>query len=248
MRNIALVIAYDGTNYHGWQCQPNAVTVEETLREKAARILNHSVKLRAAARTDSGVHALGQVANIRTESKIELDGLMRGLNSLLPQDIRVIDGREVAEDFDARYSTRSKVYIYCILNQRFNSPFLARYALHMPYILDPAPMRDALKLVRGEHDFSAFKKKEEVYKSTVRHVLRTAVTRKGRMIYVALEATGFLRYMVRNIVGTLIQVGQGKLTTQDFSEILDSGQSESAGPTAAPHGLFLRRVKYGINL
>ncbi len=248
MRNIALVIAYDGTNYHGWQCQPNAVTVEEIVREKAARILNHPVKLRAAARTDSGVHALGQVVNIHTESTIEPSGLLRGLNSLLPQDIRVMDGRDVAEDFDARYSTRSKVYIYCILNQRFNSPFLARYALHMPYSLDPVPMRDALHHVRGEHDFSAFKKKEELYKSTVRHVLRTAVSRKGHIIYVVLEATGFLRYMVRNIVGTLILVGQGRIDGGDFLDILESRRRESAGPTAPPHGLFLRRVKYGTVL
>jgi tRNA pseudouridine38-40 synthase len=248
MRNIALVIAYDGTGYHGWQCQANAVTVEEIVREKVAKILNHPVKLWAAARTDSGVHAFGQVANIHTESKIELNGLIRGLNSLLPWDIRVINGREVADDFHARYSARSKTYIYCILNQRFNSPFLTRYALHMPYDLDSAAMRDALKLVRGGHDFSAFKKKEEVYKSTVRHVIRTAVARKGRMIYVVLEATGFLRYMVRNIVGTLILVGQGKMDSEGFLKILESRQRESAGPTAPAHGLFLRRVKYGTSL
>lgn len=245
MRNIALVIAYDGTNYHGWQCQPNAVTVEAIFRETAARILNHPVSLRAAARTDSGVHAMGQVVNIHTESKIELNGLMRGLNSLLPRDIRVMDGREVAEEFHARYSVRSKIYVYSILNQRFNSPFLTRYALHVPYALDPAPMRDTLKLIRGEHDFSAFKKKEEMYKSTVRHVLRTAVARKGQMIYVVLEATGFLRYMVRNIVGTLMLVGQGRMDQAAFLDILESGQRENAGPTAPPHGLFLRRVKYG---
>jgi tRNA pseudouridine38-40 synthase len=241
MRNIALVIAYDGTNYHGWQCQANAVSVEETVREGVAKILNHPVKLWAAARTDSGVHAFGQVANIRTESKIELNGLIRGLNSLLPSDIRVMNGREVTDDFHARYSARSKTYIYCILNQRFNSPFLTRYALHMPYDLDSASMGDALKLVRGEHDFSAFKKKEEVYKSTVRHVIRTAVTRKGQMIYIVLEATGFLRYMVRNIVGTLILVGQGKMDSEGFFKVLESRERESAGPTAI---VFCRRI-YG---
>lgn len=248
MRNIALVIAYDGTDYHGWQCQPNAVTVEETLRGEAARILNHPVSLRAAARTDAGVHAFGQVVNVRTESRIELSGLMRGLNSLLPKDIRVVDGREAAEDFNARYSAKSKVYIYSILNQRFNSPFLTRYALHAPYALDLASMGGALELIRGEHDFSAFKKKEEMYRSTVRHVLKTAVIRKGRMIYIVLEATGFLRYMVRNIVGTLMLVGQGKMSRTAFLDILESRERENAGPTAPPHGLFLRRVKYGTSL
>lgn len=248
MRNIALVIAYDGTGYHGWQCQPNAVTVEETLRERAAKILNHPVKLRAAARTDSGVHAFGQVVNIRTGSGIELNGLMRGLNSLLPPDIRVMSGMEVPEDFDARYSARSKTYIYCILNQRFNSPFLTRYALHLPYDLDTELMRRALMHVRGEHDFSAFKKKGETYKSTVRRVTRTGVMRKGEMIYVVLEATGFLRYMVRNIVGTLILVGQGKMGGEDFLSVLESGQRETAGPTAPAHGLFLRRVRYETSL
>lgn len=248
MRNIALVIAYDGTSYHGWQCQPNSVTVEETVRERVAKILNHSVKLRAAARTDSGVHALGQVVNIHTESRIELNGLMRGLNSLLPADIRVVDGREVTEDFDARYSAKGKTYVYCILNQRFDSPFFTRYALHMPYDLDSVLMREALMHIRGEHDFSAFKKKEEMYKSTVRRVVRTEVARKGRMIYVVLEATGFLRYMVRNIVGTLILVGRRKIGNNDFLKILESRERESAGPTAPAHGLFLRRVKYEKSL
>lgn len=248
MRNIALVIAYDGTNYHGWQCQPNALTVEQTVRDGLARILNHPVKLRAAARTDSGVHAMGQVISVRTESTIGLNGLMRGLNSILPQDIRVLRGHETAEEFNARYAARSKVYIYCILNQRFNSPFLARYALHVPYDLDPASMRDTLNVVRGEHDFSAFKKKEELYKSTVRDVLGTAVARKGQMIYVVVEATGFLRYMVRNIVGTLILVGRGKMDREGFRDILESCEREKAGPTAPPHGLFLRRVKYGKTL
>jgi len=132
MRNICLIVSYDGTDYHGWQCQPNLITVEQTLREKIEKVTDHPVKIYGGARTDSGVHAYGQVVNFFTESTIELRGLIRGLNSQLPVDIRVRDAREVEEAFHARYSTKSKVYVYAILNSLYNSPFHARYAWHVP--------------------------------------------------------------------------------------------------------------------
>ncbi|MGD0231579.1 MAG: tRNA pseudouridine(38-40) synthase TruA, partial [Syntrophorhabdales bacterium] len=194
-------MSYDGTRYHGWQRQPNAATVEETLNAAIARILDHEVKLYAGARTDAGVHAMGQVVNFRTEKGIDHTGIRRGLNSLLPRDIRAGDVRDVDEAFHARYSAKSKTYIYCILNRACNSPFLARYVLHFPYALDVPSMKDASRLIVGEHDFSAFKKKDEVYRNPVRRVLRSGVARRDDMIYVIIEATGFLRYMVRNIVG-----------------------------------------------
>jgi len=244
MRNISLVVAYDGTNYHGWQCQPNALTVQETLEGTVGRILDHAVKLYAGGRTDAGVHAMGQVVNFFTPKDIGLEGLTRGINSLLPVDIRVRDAAEVGEGFHARYSARSKTYVYTILNHPYNSPFLARYALHVPYELDAASMDTALRLILGEHDFSAFKKKDEHYRSTVREVRRAWVRRQGRVIYVAVEATGFLRYMVRNIVGTLLLVGHGKLCVDAFGDIFDSCEREKAGPTAPPHGLFLRKIFY----
>ncbi len=244
MRNICLTVAYDGTNYHGWQCQPNAVTVQEMLQGAVERILDHQVKILAGARTDAGVHAMGQVVNFTTEKEIDQTNLGRGLNALLPRDIRVRAVRDVEHSFHARYSAKSKTYVYCILNDTCNSPFLTRYVLHVPYRLNVSSMKEAIRLVIGEHDFSAFKKKDEFYKNTVREVKRAGVATKGRMVYVIIEATGFLRYMVRNITGTLLLAGQAKMGKEEFKAVLESGEREKAGPTAPPHGLFLREIKY----
>ena len=244
MRNVRLTVSYDGTGYHGWQRQPNAPTVEEAFRAAVERILDHEVRMSAGARTDAGVHAMGQVVNFRTEKTIDCTALQRGLNSLLPRDIRALDASDADDAFHARYSAKGKTYVYCILNRPCNSPFLARYVLHFPHALDIAPMKAAAKAVIGEHDFSAFKKKDEVYKSTVREVKRAGIAPKGDMVYVVIEATGFLRYMVRNIVGTLLEVGQGRMDAEEFKAVLDSGMREEAGPTAPPQGLFLRAIRY----
>jgi tRNA pseudouridine38-40 synthase len=243
-RNIRLTISYDGTEYHGWQSQPNARSVEETLKRAVERILDHEVKIYAGGRTDSGVHATGQVANFFTGKSIDCADFTRGVNSLLPGDVRVRDGREVPGSFHARYSARSKTYVYCILNQPYNSPFLFRYVLHAPYDLDIASMKEATGLIKGEHDFSAFKKKDELYKSPVREVIRAGVATKGRVVFVIIEATGFLRYMVRNILGTLLLVGRGRMGKDAFRQVLESRQREQAGPTAPPQGLFLKGIRY----
>ncbi len=244
MRNIALVVSYDGTAYHGWQCQPDLKTVQQVLQEKIENIVNHGIKIYGGARTDSGVHAFGQTVNFFTESSIDLRGLTRGLNSLLPDDIRIMNAREVDENFHARYSAKSKIYVYSILNAPFNSPFYSRYVWHIPFELDVSGMNDAIRLIVGEHDFSAFKKKNELYRSVVREVLKSGVKRKGDFVYVIVEATGFLRYMVRNIVGTLVLVGSGKINEEDFKTVLESKDREKAGPTAPARGLFLRKIKY----
>jgi tRNA pseudouridine38-40 synthase len=244
VRNLRLTVSYDGTCYHGWQRQPNAPTVEEAFRAAVERILDHEVKLYAGARTDAGVHAMGQVVSLRTEKSIDGLSLRRGVNSLLPRDIRALDAADADDAFHARYSAKSKTYVYCILNRPCNSPFLARYVLHFPHSLDIAPMKAAIRAVVGEHDFSAFKKKDELYRSTVREVERAGVASKGDMVYVVMEATGFLRYMVRNIVGTLLDVGQGRMEPEGFRAVLDAGVREGAGPTAPPQGLFLRAIRY----
>jgi tRNA pseudouridine38-40 synthase len=243
-RNIRLTVSYDGTNYHGFQSQPHDATIQDALKEAVEHILDHEVKIIGGARTDAGVHAMGQVVNFVTWKQIGTDNLRRGLNSVLPQDIRITEAREAAEAFHARYSAKSKVYVYCILNRPCNSPFLARYTTHVPYPLDTSRMREAIKIIVGEHDFSAFKKKDEFYRNPVREVARARVAAKGDMIYVIMEATGFLRYMVRNITGTLLLVGRGKTSADDFAAILKSREREKAGPTAPPHGLFLREIKY----
>jgi tRNA pseudouridine38-40 synthase len=243
-RNISLVIEYDGTNYHGWQCQPNGVTLQEVVQGKIEMILDHPIKIYAAGRTDAGVHAFGQVINFHTEKTIELVKLTRGLNSLLPADIRIKQGREVDESFHARYSAKSKSYIYAICNAPYLPPFNTRYVWHIPYGINSVLMNETIQKIVGTHDFSSFKKKDEFYRNHVREVLRAGVKRRGAYIYIFIEATGFLRYMVRNIVGTLVLVGSNKISEDEFVTILDSRDRVNAGPTAPPQGLFLRRIKY----
>jgi tRNA pseudouridine38-40 synthase len=244
MRNISLIVSYDGTNYHGWQCQPELITVQQALQERIEKIVNHRIKLFAGARTDSGVHAYGQTVNFLTGSNIDLNGLTRGLNSLLPPDIRISCAGEADRNFHSRYSAKSKIYIYSILNSTYNTPFYTRYVWHIPYTLNVLSMNRTVKLITGAHDFSAFKKKDTLYQNPVREVLQAGVKKRGNLIYVVIEGTGFLRYMVRNIVGTLTLVGSGKLTENDFSAILESKDREKAGPTAPAKGLFLRRIRY----
>jgi tRNA pseudouridine38-40 synthase len=244
VRNVSLIVAYEGTNYHGWQCQPGVVTVQETLQGAIQKILDHEIKLYAGARTDGGVHAMGQAVNFRTEKGLGPQNLVNGLNSLLPRDIRVMSATDVDETFHARYSARSKIYVYCILNQQSNSPFLTRYTLHWPHHLDLGAMKASIGALLGPHDFSAFKKKDEFYRSAVREVFRARLARRRNIIYLVIEANGFLRYMVRTIVGTLMLVGQGKITPDEFASILESRERESAGPTVPPQGLFLKEIKY----
>jgi tRNA pseudouridine38-40 synthase len=244
MRNISLLVSYDGTAYHGWQCQPNVVTVQETIQKAIERITSREAKLHGGARTDSGVHAMGQVVNFLSESPIDLTSLARGINSLVPPDIRVKEAHEVPGEFHSRYSAKSKTYVNCILGSSCNSPFYERYAWHIPYSLDIHSMSRAAKIIIGTHDFSAFKKKDQAYRSTVREILRAGVRRRRDFVYVVMEGTGFLRYMVRNIVGTLVLVGSGRLTEAGFQEIFESHDRVKAGPTAPARGLFLREIKY----
>jgi tRNA pseudouridine38-40 synthase len=244
MRNISLIVSYDGTSYHGWQCQPDLPTIQQILQERIEKIINHRIKLFAGARTDSGVHAYGQTVNYFTNSMIELKLLVRGLNSLLPPDIRIRSACEAGENFHSRYSAKSKIYVYSLLNSVYSSPFYARYAWHVPYVLNAPLMDRTIKEITGVHDFSAFKKKDKLYKSPVREVLKAGVKKRGDFIYVVIEGTGFLRYMVRNIVGTLVLAGSGKLIENNFREILESKDRDNAGPTAPAKGLFLRRIKY----
>lgn len=244
MRNIALKVAYDGTSYHGWQCQPGRATVQETLAQALSAILNHPTVLYGAGRTDSGVHALGQVVNFHTAKTIPLSGLVRGTNSLLPRDIRVQDAVEEDGSFHSRYSAKSKRYMYCIMNRTVQLPFFERYTWQVPYVLDVRAMDRALRCIEGEHDFSSFKKKSEMYTSAVRKVILARVRRKGPMIVVFIEATGFLRYMVRNIVGTLVLVGEGRLSGDRFAAVLGFRDRDKAGPTAPARGLFLLRITY----
>jgi tRNA pseudouridine38-40 synthase len=245
VRNIKLTIEYDGTSYHGWQIQPGLRTIQGTMREQIARITQGKVNLIGAGRTDARVHALGQVVNFQTESTLDLTALQRGLNSLLPPDIVVKGAEEVEEGFHARFSARSKVYEYHILNQPYPSALLRDYAWFIHDELDLSSMRKCGKLLIGSHDFSSFRASGDESRHSMREVIRLEIERrKGNVVVIAIEANAFLREMVRIIVGTLVDVGRGKTSVSEFKEIFEAHDRRRAGMTAPAHGLFLVEVKY----
>jgi tRNA pseudouridine38-40 synthase len=203
------------------------------------------VRLHAAGRTDAGVHALGQVAHFDTASAIALLALQRGLNSLLPDDIVVRRIEEAPTDFHARYSAQQKTYAYIVHNHPLRSAFRTPYAWHVPQPLDVVSMHAAAQALVGRHDFSAFRASSCSARSPVRCLFRLAVKRRAERIFIVCCADGFLHHMVRNIVGTLVKVGRGRIPPDAVATILQSRQRQRAGPTAPPHGLFLVRVNYG---
>jgi tRNA pseudouridine38-40 synthase len=244
-KNIRLILAYDGSEYHGWQRQQNGITIQAVLEEKIHRITGEPITLFASGRTDAGVHALGQVCNFKTQSKINLSDLKNGLNSLFPEDIFVKDAAYVPDDFHSRYSARSKTYEYRILNKEMPDIFSRRYVWYVRMPLDTKGMSLCLSEIRGMHDFSAFRSTGSGDMNPVRTVLKTELLgpEDGRIRFI-LEADGFLRHMVRNIVGTVVQVGLGKISVEGFREILESKDRQQAGIKAPPQGLFLVEVKY----
>jgi tRNA pseudouridine38-40 synthase len=244
MRRIKLVLEYCGTRYHGWQVQPTAPSVQDCVERCLTKMTNGPVRLHAAGRTDAGVHALGQVAHFDTLSALALPALQRGLNSLLPTDIAVLQVAEVPMDFHARYSARQKTYAYVVHNQPQRSAFSAPYVWHIPQPLDVTAMHSATQVLLGQHDFSAFRAASCAARSPVRCLSRLAVKYRAGRIFLVMRADGFLQHMVRNIVGTLVEVGRGKLPPEMMTTILQSRQRQYAGPTAPPQGLFLVRVCY----
>jgi tRNA pseudouridine38-40 synthase len=247
MRNIKMIIEYEGTNYHGWQVQPRGVTLQGLIEEKLRLLTKEVVHLAGSGRTDAGVHAFGQVAHFKTQSQMDIRSIQRALNSLLPPDILIKGIKEVEERFHARKESKSKVYEYRILNRVLRSPFHRRYAWHIPRKLDLNQMKKATQHLIGEHDFSSFRSVGSPTRTAVRRVIR-AEWRRGRegLIRFEIEATGFLKQMVRAVVGTLVEVGQGKTSPEEFGKILDLRDRKKAGPTAPAHGLFLKEVKYQL--
>jgi tRNA pseudouridine38-40 synthase len=245
VRNIKLTIEYDGGAYHGWQIQPGLRTIQGVLREQIAQITQNKVNLIGAGRTDAGVHALAQVANFKTENTIDLLSLQRGLNSLLPPDIVVKVVEEVADEFHARFSARSKVYEYHILNRSYPSAILRDYAWFIQHDIDLTPMQRCGKLLIGSHDFSSFRASGDESRHSMREVIRLEIKRReDNLIVIAIEANAFLREMVRSIVGTLVDVGRGKSSIAEFKDIFGAHDRRRAGMTAPAHGLFLVEVKY----
>ncbi len=245
MRNIKLLIEYDGTNYLGWQVQPGGPTIQGMLEEKLLRLTGERIRLTGSGRTDSGVHALGQVAHFRTQSQMDIRTIQRALNSLLPPDIVIRKVEEADEGFHARKHSESKVYEYRILNRNLRSAFRRGYVWHIPQKLNLTEMKKATQSLIGEHDFSAFRTVGSPTRTAIRRVIR-AQWKRGRdgLIRFEIEANGFLKQMVRSIVGTLVEIGRGKMNTADFRKILNSKDRSNAGPTAPAQGLFLKEVKY----
>jgi tRNA pseudouridine38-40 synthase len=245
MRNIKLLIEYDGTNYQGWQVQPIGPTIQGTIEEKLALLTGEAVHLIGSGRTDAGAHAFNQVAHFKTQSRMDVRSIQRALNSLLPPDIVIQGAEEVEESFHARKQSKSKVYEYRILNRDLRSAFRRGYAWHIPKKLDFKEMEKATRNLIGEHDFSSFRSVGSPTRTAVRRVTR-AEWKRGRegLIRFEIEANGFLKQMVRAMVGTLVEVGKGKISSEEFRQILDSRNRKKAGPTAPAHGLFLKEVKY----
>jgi tRNA pseudouridine38-40 synthase len=256
MRKIKLIIEYDGTAYRGWQIQKKEfMTVQGIIEDRIFRLTGEKAKVVGASRTDAGVHAFGQVAAFRTESRLDTETIKGALNALLPQDIRIINVFEVEDSFHPRYSAVRKRYFYVIANQRESSAFLYKYTWIVQQPLQLKSMIKEAKMLIGTHDFSSFMGSGSSIKDPFREVFSLSIKKfnqidfmtvriKGEFIKISIEANGFLRHMVRNIIGTLVEIGKGNFYENSMKEILAACNRRLAGPTAPPNGLFLERVVY----
>ncbi|WP_371376891.1 tRNA pseudouridine(38-40) synthase TruA [Sporomusa aerivorans] len=245
MRNIKLILAYDGSHYHGFQRQANAMTVQQIVEERLAKIFGQTLKISGAARTDTGVHACGQVISFYTGGSIPVERIPLATRGLLPPDIVVVGASEEPHEFHARISAKGKIYRYRLLNTRLANPFERNYAWHFAHSLDVPLMHKAAQAVVGTHDFSAFRAAGGAPVSPVRTIMAAGCSRVDKsIIEFEFWGTGFLYHMVRNLVGTLVEVGQHRLTPADFAAVLAGGDRHAAGITAPPQGLYLMEVRY----
>jgi tRNA pseudouridine38-40 synthase len=245
LRNIKLVLAFDGTSYHGWQIQKNQETVQGELREAIRKITGEQACPAGSGRTDAGTHARGFVANFASVSSIATSNLVRALNSKLPPDIRILSAREVPADFHARRSARSKVYRYRIYGGAVMPPHLAREFFHYPYPVDIGRMAQAAAMFAGTHDFASFAAKGGGGRdNTVRHIYACRLRVTGRRLELTVEGDGFLHHMIRNMAGTLLELGRGQMTMAAFQALFDRRDRTQAGFTAPARGLTLLKVRY----
>jgi tRNA pseudouridine38-40 synthase len=251
MRNFKVTIAFDGTDFSGWQKQINAPTIQGELEHALGKITNKNVILHGAGRTDAGVHALGMIASFHTDSSLPLPELLRGANAILPPAIRILEIKKVDPDFHARFSTTSKTYLYTIETGNIQSPISRLYAVHIIQNLATEPMEQCLEIITGTHDFASFEASGSRDKSitTGRGSIRTlqiAVLNKTEknQLQFTFTGDGFLRHMIRNIVGTLLEVGKKRITPEEFKTILQAKDRAKASATAPAHGLFLKSVNY----
>ncbi len=260
MRNLKLILSYDGAEFAGWQVQPGRATVQGALASAIGRLSGENVLPQGSGRTDAGVHALGQVASFQTASAIPLENWMTALNHILPASIRVLEVTEAAAEFHARKSARAKTYRYRIYRGAVCPPFLARYVWHYPYPLEEPAMIAAAGLVVGEHDFTSFAAGDpdrvermtaeendhttKVHTTNVRTIFSSDWTRAGDELIYTVRGSGFLHHMVRNLVGTFLVMGKGTVSLEDLRRILDTRERAAAGPTAPASGLYLVAVEY----
>lgn len=244
MKRVKLVVAYDGTNYHGWQVQDNGITIEEVLNRTISELVQEDIKVIGASRTDAGVHACGNVAVFDTESRIPGDKFSFALNQRLPEDIRIQKSCEVDADFHPRYADTVKTYEYNILNRRFELPTKRLYAAFCYYPMDIERMNQAAAYLVGEHDFKSFCSAGAQVQTTVRTIYAVNVTKEDDMVHIRITGNGFLYNMVRIIAGTLMQVGTGLMEPEQVKEILEARDRSKAGPTAVANGLTLVEIRY----
>lgn len=242
--NIKLTVEYDGTDYCGWQIQPTGKTVQGVLEKAISTLLGRATRITGSGRTDAGVHALGQVANFISDKELRPYRVQRALNALTPEDVTIKTVEIMPDSFDARRQGRSRIYEYRILNRSSPSPFHLRYAWHVHEPLETAAMRQAITCLNGEHDFSSFRGAGCDAAHPVRTIYASSINRSGDLIVFTIEATAFLRHMVRNLVGTLVEVGRQQRSPQSFAALLDARDRTQAGMKAPAQGLFLMEVKY----
>lgn len=244
MKNIALRLRYDGSRYHGWQVQKNAITVAQTMEEALAKVCGERVKLTGCGRTDAGVHALRYCANFYSDCTVPVDRMPLAVNSRLPDDIAVVDAVEVPDDFNAIGSCVKKEYVYKILNSRIPDPFLADRVCFYPQRLDISLMQAAARAFEGTHDFKAVRSEGTQTKTTVRTVYWCRAEKVGDLITVSICANGFLYNMCRAMVGTMVYASYGKLIPEEIPALLEKRDRRLTGPTMPPQGLYLNRVWY----
>lgn len=244
MRNLLITIKYDGSAYHGWQVQKNALTVQEVFQNAVEKVFLSRLDVKGCSRTDTGVHANMYCVSLKTDMDIAPYGIIMALNSNLPRDIAVVDCREVDDDFHPRYSCKSKEYIYKIYNGRIRNPFDADYALHYNRPIDAEYLNREAQAFVGKYDYSGFCSANSDVEDTVRDVKSFSVWREGDYVYFKVEADGFLYNMVRIMVGTLLFVNEGKIKEGELKDVILSKDRKRAGKTASPNGLYLNKINY----